>query len=162
MPAVVRFSVVTIALLVLSLWAKAALFGREPKLDQPRLAADVAAVLTMRGYATSIEQRPQFPPIVTAVRGSCRIIVRDSSFAGQEMIGGNRLRLAGAGPIRTYYAGQYRARYPTIESDLAWRVQRELARLGIVIAIRPVLRVAAQPACLPPPEFADALRLHVR
>lgn len=153
---------VCLILLMLSVGLKVAVFGREPTLDQSRLGQDIEAALRARGYSTAIEYRPYFPPIITAMRGSCTIKVRDSSFVGQEMVGGNNLRLASAGPVRTLYAGRYVARHPALLPELRWRIQRELTRLGVDTSITPVLRVAARPACLPPPLFADRLQLWMR
>lgn len=164
MPHAAKFRVVAAALLLLalSLSLKAVAFGREPVIDNARLASDLSLELTRLGYRTAVEQRPRFPPIITAVKADCLIKVRDSTFVGQEMMEGNRLRLARIGPVHTLYRGRYRPRYPRVIPELAWRVQRELARIGFRTSIGPVLSIAAPARCLPPVSLGTSVRVHVR
>jgi hypothetical protein len=157
---VLAMLVAVLALLSLAIKQQRLDFAAE--LDDDRLARDVAADLARAGYVTTVVAGKYYPTMVSARRGDCHVMLRDASVHGHSLLAVYRRTLGHAGPVRFVYAGQWQAGYPTLRAELAWRIQRELGRIGIDVPIRPVLAVADSEECRPAGSLFAGARVILR
>jgi hypothetical protein len=143
----VRFSasLAFVALLLVSLGAKAAVNAPAGEADSRRFASEAAAMLNAGGFATSFKQRT-FGILVEGRRGGCRLAVGDYTPYGTFADRFDQLA-APIGPLRFVYRGAVHAQAPKLVPLLDYYRFRELRRVGLPARRHPIAAVAASPAC---------------
>lgn len=148
--------------LAASLLLKAAGSDRLIAYDEPRFVRDLAAALRAQGYRVETGSGNWWAAgLVTARKGDCLVQLRNAGHFGQERESVTRSRMQ-AGPLVYVYRGQVQADFPRYRTELTWRLQRELGRIGIAMAVRPPIAMASPMACRPDPAVLGRLRLHLR
>jgi hypothetical protein len=140
-----RLSVAIALLTGLTLGPKLVGAGRVAAPDSAGLARDMAAALAGRGYRTAIVPHHLFD-FVIARKEDCLLVAANAETDGylhqrfaQEM--------AGIGPIHYHYDGALAPAFPRIFPVLGEHIQNWGYRIGIVAPRRPVIAIAASPAC---------------
>lgn len=128
--------------------------------DRERLAAAIEARLATAGLTSS---RPweAAPFRIRAAGGACTMIVQQLDVeAAEKSIFVERAR--GLGPVRYLYRGAMRADFPRAGTVLRDQLQRQAARVGLMVTVDPIIGVAASPACPDPAPLLAGLRLFPR
>jgi hypothetical protein len=128
--------------------------------DRERLAATIERRLGTAGLASS-RPWPAAPFRIRAAGRGCTMIVQqlDVEAAEKSIFAARAARI---GPVRYLYGGAVRADFPRAATVLRDQMQRQAARLGVPIAIDPIIGVAATPGCPDPVGLFAALSLHPR
>lgn len=156
-----RVGIVVVVLLAISLSWKYNGINRLRAHDDHRFKNELVATLRAQGYAVAVASGGWWEAgLVTARRDGCTVQLRNAGVFGQDRDTTNRSRMT-AGPVSYYRNGTVSHDYPRFRSELAWRVQRELGRIGLAIPISPTLAVAASAACAPDPQSLADLQLHM-
>ena len=128
--------------------------------DRERLAGTIETRLAHAGLASS---RPweAAPFRIRAAHGRCTMIVQqlDVEAAEKSIFVERASRL---GPVRYLYGDTLRTDFPRAGTVLRDQLQRQAARLGIAIAIDPIIGVATSPGCPDPVRLFAGLALHPR
>lgn len=157
-----RVGMVVAVLLAISLSLKYNGISRLRAHDDTRFVIELVATLRAKGYTVSVGAGRWWEAgLVTARRDGCTVQLRNAGVFGQDRDTTYRRRMT-AGPLSYYRDGTVSNDYPRFRSELAWRVQRELGRIGLSIPISPTLAVAATSACAPDAALLAGLRLHMR
>lgn len=160
MPPADRLLLGALLVAALTVGAKLTLAPRNIYPDRDRMAAAITARLVQAGFAVSQTERLA-PYRLRAAKGACRLAVQQvdveaaerSSFAS---------RTEATGPVRYHYRGGVGTAFPRIRPVLTDQVQRQSARLGLVLAIDPIIAVAASPGCADAAPLLAGLRIHPR
>jgi hypothetical protein len=129
--------------------------------DMPRLHTDLISALERGGYAARRGRGNWWGSgLITASRGTCTIGLRDATLYGSDFETVTSRRMNGGRPIRYMRGGSYIDEYPRVRAEIAWRLQRELHRIGWVYGIDPVIAVAARTGCWPDPQLLEGVQFH--
>lgn len=157
-----RLGLFVAAALAMTLSLKAGGIGQLYAPDEARIVRDLTRSLQTQGYRVEKRGRTQWASLlVTAHKGNCTVQLRNAALRGQDWEATSRIKMR-AGTVRYLYRGTYSDAYPRYRSEIAWRVQRELGRVGLSIPIRPPIAVAAKPGCAPDPAALDGVRMHLQ
>jgi hypothetical protein len=154
----------TVLTLVGSLAIKFALLSSEAPPEPARKAMldDLMAGLQQHDYAVSLARESWAEEfMVVATKAACRVYLLDVTLTGMEYERVAERRLNEGRPLRYFYAGRYRDDFPRLQAEWRWRLQRELAAIGIRTQAPPVIAVAAPPRCMPAAAVLNPLRLGV-
>jgi len=128
--------------------------------DRERLAAAIETRLATAGLTSS---RPweAAPFRIRAAGGACTMIVQQLDVeAAERSIFAERARTIG--PVRYLYGDGMRTDFPRTGTVLRDQYQRQAARLGLSVAIDPIIGVAASPGCPDPAALLAGLKLRPR
>jgi hypothetical protein len=140
-----RARVVLAVFLLLTLGVKLLWMRDAPEADHALFVATAEAALQGQGFRTGrIVKR--FGIIVRGERGACRLTVGDYPPDGT-LAEPLEAESRGIGPLRFFWAGEESARAPKLWPLAEFYLKRELGRLGLHPSRRPILAVAANPAC---------------
>jgi hypothetical protein len=155
-----RLSLAIALLLGLTLAPKLLSAGRLAEPDGARLARDMAGMLAERGFQTRIVPHHLFP-YVLARRGGCTLVAANAPANGSL-----RDRFADAaarvGPTFYHYRSPPIGPFPRFRPVVEEYLQHWAYRLGLVVPRRPVIAIAAAPACRPDRLGWPALRVWPR
>ncbi|HEV7660427.1 MAG TPA: hypothetical protein VGO55_11330 [Allosphingosinicella sp.] len=140
-----RARVVLAVFLLLTLGVKLLWTRDAPAPDGALFVATAEATLRGQGFRTGrIVKR--FGTIVRGERGACRLTVGDYTPDGT-LAEPLEAESRSVGALRFVWAGEASARAPKLRPLVEFYLKRELGRLGFHPARRPILAVAANPAC---------------
>lgn len=139
-----RIELAFAALLVLTVASKTV--ARAPVEADPVLfGAATSGMLAAEGFVVTREDRP-IGVVVQAVRGSCRMRVReypaDGTFTATFAQQGS-----GIGPLRFVFRGQIYDEVPKVRPLIEYYGRRAVQRLGLAVPRAPILAIAASPGC---------------
>jgi len=140
-----RFRLILAAVLLLTLGVKLLWTRDAPGPDDALFAAKAEETLRAQGFRTERVVR-RFATIVHGARGGCRLMVGDYPPNGMfaEPL---EVESRGIGTMRFVWRGEAGAQAPKLLPLLEYYAKRELGRLGFHPPRRPILAVAANPAC---------------
>ena len=152
-------------LLLISIALKFAntLAASEP--DFQRMRIELAEALDSEGYVAELasgEPKWWTDGLVIGRKGACEITLRDATYFGPEVEAISSKRMNEGRPLRYIWGGKYITNYPRIGIEARWRTQRELARLGWLYGIDPVIAVGAKKGCWPAPGLMRNVRIYYR
>lgn len=128
--------------------------------DRERLLAEMEERLAGAGL-TSTTPWKAAPFRIRATRGACTMIVQQLDVeAAEKSIFAERARTIG--PVRYLYRDALRTDFPRTGTVLRDQYQRQAARLGLSVAIDPIIGVAASPGCPDPAALLAGLKLRPR
>lgn len=128
--------------------------------DREQLALTIETRLAKAGM-TSAKPWEAAPFRIRAARGACTMIVQQLDVeAAEKSIFADRAR--GIGPVRYLYRDAIRTDFPRTSTVLRDQYQRQAARLGLSVAIDPIVGVAASPGCPDPATLLAGLKLRPR
>lgn len=133
--------------------------------DIPRMRGELASALGRGGYAITLptgEPKWWNDGLVAGRKDGCTVFVRDATYFGPELEAISSRRMNGGRPLRYMWGGEYVPAYPRLRIEIQWRIQRELARLGVSYGIAPVIAVGAEPKCWPAPRLLRQVRIFYR
>jgi hypothetical protein len=133
------------AVLLLTLGVKLLWTRDAPAPDHALFVVTAEAILQGQGFRTGrIVKR--FGTIVRGERDACRLTVADYPADGT-LAEPLEAESRGIGPLRFVWAGEASLRAPKLRPLAEFYLKRELGRLGFHPARRPIIAVAANPAC---------------
>ncbi|TMJ20345.1 MAG: hypothetical protein E6G92_11535 [Alphaproteobacteria bacterium] len=140
-----RLSLVFAVLIGLTITPKLIGVGRIGEPDAARLARDMAAALTARGFRTAVVAHHLFDHVV-ARRGSCTLVATNALTQGylRERF---TEETAAIGPTYYHYRGATGPSFPRFIPVVSERLQNWANRVGIAVPRAPVIAIAASPAC---------------
>ncbi len=139
------FSLIFVAGLAATLGLKAQMLDIGSGPDLARFNRDLAALLSSRGYAVSIEDRADDMDLVVADRGACRLKARIETTADRAAARGSFT--AGLPVVRYRYRGELLGAFPRGRFDLDNLLGRMAMRLRLASSSQQPLAIAASPAC---------------
>lgn len=140
-----RFRLILAASLLLTLGVKLLWTRDAPAPDGALFVTKVEETLRAQGFRTERVVR-RFGTLVRGARGGCRLMVGDYPANGMfaEPL---EAESRGIGAMRFVWRGEASAQAPKLRPLLEFYAKRELGRLGFHPERRPILAVAANPAC---------------
>jgi hypothetical protein len=111
-----------------------------------QLELRVARLLQAQGFATAVHHYPDRSPAVLAVRGACRLSVRDAS-EGSSAMAIFAVDAAKVGPVSYLYDGKTYSAPPAFAMRLARLTGEIRGKLGLETSASPPLALAASPGC---------------
>jgi hypothetical protein len=143
----VRHNLVLAVLLVVTLGLKLVASAHSPAEDPAVAAGAVQRMLAQQGFASRVVEIDRSPKVyVAASRGECRIVAGD--YPPHSTFRDVYAQLArDVGPVRFAYRGVLRDDEPKVFGLLDYFRWRELRRAGFAVVRRPIVAVAASPAC---------------
>jgi hypothetical protein len=118
----------------------------EPPLGDDILVSRVERALGAVGLSVRIQPDPPLGKIVFGNGPRCRMWARNFEPYGNSLSYFQE-QATGVGPLKFVYNNQVYSRAPKLEPLLRFYVSRELARAGLAAYRRPIIAVAASPAC---------------
>lgn len=140
-----RFRLALAIALLLTLGVKLLWTRDAPAPDEALFVAKAEETLRAQGFRTERIVR-RFGTVVRGDRGACRLMIGEHPASGA-MAEALAVESRGIGALRFIWRGETSAQAPRLLPLFEFYVKRELGRLGFHPARRPILAVAANPAC---------------
>lgn len=131
--------------LLLTLGVKAVFTRSAPRADRQVFAERASRLLGSQGFLTRLEHRP-FGIIIYASTDACRLMLADYPPHGT-LAEPLSLLARQVGPLRYVWEGKVLKAAPKLIPLGAFLLQRELRRIGLRPARRPLIAVAGSPGC---------------
>jgi hypothetical protein len=155
--------VALILLLIISISVKLPQYLNPAELDEAALRQDLVSAVEDSGYSATTRTGNWWNRgLVSASKGGCTIYLRDATYFGPDLEAVTSRRMNEGRPIRYVRSGIYLSSYPRISIEIAWRLQRDLARLGWHYTIDPVLAVGARDRCWPDAQILKKVQLRYK
>ena len=138
-----RFSLLLALGAALTMGLKVRAIGYDRATDSPAFTRALQASLEDQGFTTRYEPHQYQSDVIEATRGTCRMRVRDATWAGQ-YTGLFQQQSGGLGPIRYVYHGDWLATPPLLRMNLERSGAHMLVGFGLSGRFQPALAVAAR------------------
>jgi hypothetical protein len=138
-----RFSVLLALAAVLTIGLKVELAAFNRKTDSRALTRMLEAHLAAQGFSTRYELHANQSDVVEAVRGACRLRVRDGT-KGDQFDKVFARQANGLGPVRYVFHGLWLARPPLLWMGIERSLAHMSARLGLSGQYQTAFAIAAR------------------
>lgn len=140
-----RYSIVIIPLLLLTLVPRLMAQDRVKGPDASRFYDDAAAALNNAGFATQLQSRNAYS-LISANRGDCTLMMSADFNIGTDPSAFLTIQPEGRA-VRYFNRGEWLNAMPRFRPTLDFYAQRHLASVGVEYSYSPVALVSADSSC---------------